>query len=243
MVPISLRISRLMYVSYLVPARRLTSFVPNNIPLAFLGSDVFVSVAVFHASHFGATDHTVIHFGFDHLSIRTYVKDPTSEEVGPYFLKCSVSSETVLRLAHLLGYQWDPLSVRYTDSGLMGQFNDFHSPKNGFVFDINTDLNDTRPATPLERSIFDLSNGYFPTNRGTIVVTVKNRYEGMHRAHARFVRCSILSSLGLVQQDEIERPHSILLFDKAVFTVRIPGSKFTLRQPYRQQIKPYVFCH
>lgn len=218
-------LSNIMYITYLVPAWKLRHFLPDHIQLDLVGSSVFVSIVTFRVTHLGFADHAFVPFQFSQLNIRTYVRDMFSGQAGPYYLNCAVSSELILRLAQLSGYQWEPLTMRHAGINVIGHVDYLQPKKGGFIFELSPNGKDEKEMTAAEKSITDSSVAYFPNRFGTIVVRMRHEYEGANRARAKFIRFAALSSLGIVEADEIERPHSILLFEKALFIMNFPGQR------------------
>ncbi len=225
----------MLYVSYLIPASRLSRFLPPALKPAIVdGENVFVSLVIFRGKTSGAATIPTPRIPFDQVNIRTYVIDPVTGKPSVYFVQCGISGALITFLYGVLSgmpVEHTPFSIE-TVNGKEGNYSEYKvSGKwNGdFTIEaeeISPSLTSLLPFSNVQAAINYLIDPlvgfYFDGN-------ILRRLEVYHAplvprvCKPEKVIFPYLSRLGMVPKEEIPLPHSILLVPFTPFLIYLPA--------------------
>lgn len=134
---VKMTFSDILYISYLIPAERIRPLVPKILPLDSVDGRAFISVVIFHTSAIRLANFASLHFVYDQINLRMYVKDPQTKNHSVYFLRSGINSVTTFLLTDFFNFPWENIHflikgehdnkssyVRYIVSGdWQGKFN------------------------------------------------------------------------------------------------------------------------
>jgi hypothetical protein len=230
LLPVSMLLGDMIYISYLIPAQRVRPLVPPHISLVISADqNVFVSVVIFRNISVGLGRAAFFPFSYNQLNVRTYCRHPEKGSEGPYFLRCALTSRAMLLSVRLLGYLWEPLQMEIEKhEGPGGRPRQIAKGKLGGEFFVETeeleptDRDQPQPGSTEDRLV-NLFLGVFPARTGPAVLSVDHMHRGMKQA--RLIRSDLpfLTEMGLVEPEHLARPESLLLFQGADFTIYFPS--------------------
>lgn len=234
---VEMRLHDMLYVSYLVPVQRLLTRIPHNFQLAEPEKGkVFLSLVIFRGKTSGAATVPTPPIPFDQVNIRTYVVDPLTGQLAVYFVHCGISGALITFLYRILSgmpVEHTPFAIRtrrdldgrygaYEASGIWhGQF----SIKAEQTAEKVTALDPFPSREEAMSYLIDPLAGFYSDTK------IVRRLEVFHEplepriCSPLEVRFPYLSSLGLVEEEEIARPHSVLLVPYTPFLIYLPARK------------------
>lgn len=121
---IGMLLRNVLYVSYLVPASRVRPHVPNSLPLSLVGDDhVFISLVAFRCTNVHLDPFKFPNLNYNQINIRTYVRDPQTEQHGVYFFFSGITSWFSKLATGVMGVNWEhaKLKLQIIDSGNIEQ--------------------------------------------------------------------------------------------------------------------------
>ncbi len=227
----------MLYVSYLIPVERLKNFIPASLrPAEADVGMVFLSLVIFRGRTSGAATIPTPGIPFDQVNIRTYVIDPATGKPAVYFVHCGISGSLITFLYRILSgmpVEHTPFAIRtrkdmdgrygtYEASGIWhGKF----SIKAGQAAEKVTALDPFSSREEAMSYLIDPLAGFYSDS------AIVRRLEVFHTplepkpCSPLEVRFPYLSSLGLVKEEEIARPHNILLVPYTPFLIYLPAKK------------------
>ena len=226
---VSMELLNLFYLSYLVPASRVASYIPKPLaPDIFVEDRVFLSVVCFHSRNVKVAGFPFIKFSYDQINIRTHVKDPLSGKRGVLFLFSGIDSSFISLATNILGFPWKNISfVLETAGNGVGQAREFHA-KGRWNGDIDIKLTE-EPASGLSETLGDTgryitspSLGFYNARGSALGFRVKHTEVNSRPGKILQADFLFLISSGLLAEGEITEPDSILLADRADFTIFLP---------------------
>jgi uncharacterized protein YqjF (DUF2071 family) len=228
-----------LYLSYVIPEERLRPDVPDSIHIATPSPGKAVISAVFFCSkNVTASLFPFIHFAYDQANLRTYVIDPITGRTAVFFLKSAITSRLIAAITNLLKIPWQALSMRI-DTG----HNDEHlftryAAKGHWEGPFNIILKENRASgmTPalfqtLQEEMHFLTGpavGFYNTSGGLIRFEVKHSEIKPATGAISAINFPMLMTSGLVTDDELRNPQSVLIAPDGHFTVYMPPTKLRL---------------
>lgn len=234
---VEMRLHDMLYVSYLVPVERLKNFIPAGLrPAEADVGMVFLSLVIFRGRTSGAATIPTPRIPFDQVNIRTYVIDPATGKPAVYFVHCGISGSLITFLYRVLSgmpVEHTPFVIHsrkdtdggygaYEASGIWhGQF----SIKAEQTAEKVTALDPFPSREEAMSYLIDPLAGFYSDTK------IVRRLEVFHEplepriCSPLEVRFPYLSSLGLVEEEEIARPHSVLLVPFTPFLIYLPARK------------------
>jgi uncharacterized protein YqjF (DUF2071 family) len=100
-------LSDILYISYLIPETQIRPLVPEILPLATVNDKAFISIVIFHTSGIRLANFPSLHFVYDQINLRMYVKDPQTKNQGVYFFRSGINSATTFLLTHFINFPWE----------------------------------------------------------------------------------------------------------------------------------------
>lgn len=229
----------MLYVSYLVSPATLRPFLPSILePAVVDGENVFVTLVIFRGKTSGAATIPAPPIPFDQVNIRTYVIDPLSRKPAVYFVHCGISGSLITFLYRILSGMpvvHTPFSIeaikdkegRYTRYGASGRWNGELTIEAEEISPALAVLDPFKNVHEAIDYLIDPLVGYYSDG------PVLRRLEVFHDplvprvCRPEKIVFPYLAQLGIVSQDKVSRPHSLLLVPFTPFLIYLPA------RPYR----------
>jgi len=234
---VEMRLHDMLYVSYLIPTERLLARIPNNFRLAEVQQGkVFLSLVIFRGRTSGAATIPTPGIPFDQVNIRTYVIDPATGKPAVYFVHCGISGSLITFLYRILSgmpVEHTPFAIR-TRKDMNGRYGAYEasgawhgrfSIKAGQAAEKVAALEPFPSREEALSYLIDPLAGFYSDS------AIVRRLEVFHSpleprlCSPLEVRFPYLSSLGLVEEEEVARPHNILLVPYTPFLIYLPARK------------------
>lgn len=234
---VEMRLHDMLYVSYLVPVQRLRTRIPQNFQLAEVQKGkIFLSLVIFRGRTSGAATIPTPRIPFDQVNIRTYVIDPVTGKPAVYFIHCGISGSLITFLYRVLSgmpVEHTPFVIharkdmdgRYGAYEVSGTWHGHFSIKAEQAAEKVTALDPFSTRGEAMSYLIDPLAGFYSDTK------IVRRLEVFHEplepriCSPLEVRFPYLSSLGLVEEEEIARPHNILLVPYTPFLIYLPARK------------------
>ncbi len=228
-----------LYLSYVIPEERLRPNVPDSIRIAAPSpGKAVISVVIFRSKNVAASIFPFIHFAYDQANLRTYVIDPVTGGSAVFFLRSAITSRLIATITNLLKIPWQALSMRldtgyddehrFTRYGAEGYW---EGPFN-IILKENHDsgMNPALFQTPQEEMHFltGPAVGFYNTSGGLIRFEVKHSEIKPATGAISAINFPMLTQTGLVTDDELGKPQSVLIAPDGHFTVYMPPTKLRL---------------
>jgi hypothetical protein len=227
----------MLYVSYLLPAELVRPIVPASLALATIDNQVFVSLVIFRGKTSALARVPSPRFPFDQVNVRTYVLDPVTGGPSVYFVRCGISSGLITFLYRLLsGMPVEQIDYRITvQQDQEGTYTGYSATGN-WNGEFSLMVRETAPALeslPPFRGVqeavdylIDPLVGFYGSAQRMRRLEVFHpplvpRVGIMERA-----RFPYLSLLGLLDPDDVSRPHNVLLIPKTPFHIYLPAQRY-----------------
>lgn len=228
-----------LYLSYVIPEERLRPVVPDNIRITtpYPGKAV-ISVVIFRSKNVAASVFPFIHFAYDQANMRTYVIDPITGRNAVFFLRSAITSRLIAAITNLLKIPWQAVSMRL-DTGYDDELRFTRYAMEGFwedPFDIiikeshDSGISPAPFQTPQEALCFltGPAVGFYNTSRGLIRFEVRHSEIKPATGAISAIHFPMLTRSGLVTDDELGNPQSVLVAPDGHFTVYMPPTKLHL---------------
>lgn len=228
----------MLYVSYLIDPARLTAFLPSILRPALVdGKNVFVTLVIFRGKTKAAATIPAPRIPFDQVNIRTYVIDPETEKPAVYFVQCGISGALITSLYRILSgmpVEHTPFSIKPEKLGgdTYTRYNVSGSWHGEFTIDcseISSTLTALSPFDTVQNAInylIDPLVGFY--SHGPILRRLEVYHDPLIPRVCTPSRIVFpyLSRLGIVKEDEISRPHNILLVPFTPFLIYLPARAY-----------------
>ncbi len=228
----------MLYVSYLIPPARVDPFLPAGLKPALVdGTSTFVSLVIFRGKTSGAATIPTPRIPFDQVNIRTYVIDPVSGKPSVYFVHCGISGGLITFLYRVLSgmpVQHTPFVIepKKTQDGSYSRYLVSGTWNGRFIVEaeeVAPALTSLPPFSSAQEAIDYLIDPLIGFYRDGSIL----RRLGVHHAPLvpRVCRPSrtifpYLCQLGLVPEEEISTPHSVLLIPFTPFFISLPARAY-----------------
>ena len=228
----------MLYVSYLIPPARINRFLPPDLKPALVdGTNVFVSLVIFRGKTSGAATIPTPRIPFDQVNIRTYVIDPVTGKPSVYFVHCGISGGLITFLYRALSgmpVQHTPFLIepKKTQDGFYSRYLVSGTWNGTFTIEaeeMTPALTSLPPFPNVQEAIdylIDPLVGFYSDG------SVLRRLEVYHAPLVpRLCKPSriifpYLSQLGIVPEEEVSQPHSVLLIPFTPFFIYLPAKVY-----------------
>jgi uncharacterized protein YqjF (DUF2071 family) len=228
----------MLYVSYLVPASRIRSFLPPVLkPAVVDGENVFVSLVIFRGKTRGAATIPTPRIPFDQVNIRTYILDPVTGKPSVYFVRCGISGSLITFLYRIVSgmpVEHTPFSIKpeKTEGGRYARYEVSGKWNGAFRIEaeeISLALTGLSPFLNVEQAIdylIDPLVGFYSDG------SVLRRLEVYHGplvprvCRPEKILFPYLTQLGIVTKDEASKPHNVLLVPSTPFLIYLPARAY-----------------
>ena len=229
-----------MYLSYLVPASRLRSFVPEILPLSTFFDDMaFISVVVFRSKNLRFANIPIIAVSYNQINVRTYVKDPISGNDGVFFISSGITSGFTAFFTSLLKIPWHHISLSISaGKHIQGSHEKYKvsGSWNGDIYieayrvsPVEDDIHYTENYERATRFLTGPEIGFFAQKGNVLRFRVKHTAIIPHEGEATKISFPLITSSGLIKKEELERPYNIILSPKAYFQIFMPPHMVSLK--------------
>jgi hypothetical protein len=240
---VEMTVHDLLYLSYFVPIPRVLHLVPDLLSLEPVREDLAcVSVVTFHSKHVRLHGFPAFRFNYDQINLRTYVHDPITDQRGVLFLRSGITSGLIAQVARLMGIPWDSVQFQvktapwpekpgllYTAAGYWGQC----------TADTVIEVEADSAQGPMSRApqawqemagfITEPRVGFYAPSGRIIRFEVRHAPVVPLQGRARRVHIPSLTSSGILTEEELKSPDSILLASEAQFSVFLPPRSLNRR--------------
>jgi hypothetical protein len=226
---VSMEVSDLFYLSYLIPVSRVTSYIPKPLtPDIFVEDRVYLSIVCFHSKNVKVAGVPFARFSYDQINIRTYVNDPCTKKRGVLFLFSAIDSSFISLVTNIIGFPWKNIPfVLETSKNKVDQSRKIVA-KGRWDGEIDIELAEDAASglsgafTDTSRYITSPSLGFY--NVGGSALSFRVSHTEVDSRPGSILRADFpfAISSGLIAESEIAEPDSILLAEKARFTIFLP---------------------
>lgn len=228
-----------LYLSYIIPEERLRPAVPDNICLAApIQGKAIISLVIFRSENVTASLFPFIHFDYGQVNLRTYIIDPPTGKNAVFFLRSGITSRFISVITNLLQIPWQSVSLSL-DTGYDNERSFAHYAVEGdwegafnIVLNANQDpAVNPQPFNTLDEAIRFLTGpavGFYATSRGLIRFEVKHSEIQPAMGTISSIHLPMLPLSGLVTNEELWRPNSVLVAPDGHFTIYMPPTGLSL---------------
>ncbi|MBP1748964.1 MAG: hypothetical protein H6Q52_1503 [Deltaproteobacteria bacterium] len=235
---VKMDITDVLYLTYLVPEKRLRPAVPGTIPFAMTyEGNTFISLVVFHNLNVRTSFFPFVRFNYDQINVRTYIRDPVTGQTAVFFLHSGITSRVVSFITRLLKIPWPAMSLtigaayendtvkNYSAEGdWAGEVHIHTGDDTGRDHDY-APFRDIKGATEF---LTTPTVGFYAASGGVIRFEVEHASVMPSGSDAASVRFPMLEALGYVTRAELQHPHSALITPHAFFRVMLPPRLITV---------------
>jgi hypothetical protein len=228
----------MLYVSYLVPASRISPFLPPVLKPALVdGENVFVTLVIFRGKTSGAAGMPTPRIPFDQVNIRAYVLDPVSGKPSVYFVRCGISGGLITFLYRILSgmpVEHTPFSIEseqtkggsYSHYRVSGTWNGTFTIEAEEISPVLTGLSPFLNVQEAIDYLIDPLVGFY--SDGSVLRRLEVFHEPLVPRVCRPVRVLFpyLSRLGIVPEGEVSTPNNILLVPFTPFLIYLPARAY-----------------
>lgn len=225
---VKMDLENLTYISYLVPIGRIRRFVPRVLPITSNEAEkAYVSFVAMKCHRVRLSGIYWPCFNYNQLNLRTYVSDPQTGAPAVYFLHSGVSIRIVPLITRLLGISWEKISLNMDTN-----MSPIYRASGDWLGDVDFEI-ELRVDDALQESVVHHLTGPMI---GFIGAEGKlRRFKIGHRslevlpAVLSYIRFPHPVDKGLITENELQRPDSVLMVPKTEFTVYLPPQRVSER--------------
>lgn len=228
---VQMDVSDVLYLSWLIPEKKLRPAVPASINFAgILEDNAMISLVMFRSKNVTSSVFPFVHFSYNQANIRTYVIDPVTGMPAVFFLESGITSPLISFVTGLLGVPWRSidmkLDVRYKDEHPY-QYQVYGDWKGNFKIEFKGDNAPLNPAPfqNIEETIKFLTGpavGFYGGPGKLIRFEVKHSAIKPYAGKLSTIQCPMLAGSGFVEEKDMIVPHSALIAAYGHFTVFMP---------------------
>ncbi|OPY74797.1 MAG: hypothetical protein A4E65_03737 [Syntrophorhabdus sp. PtaU1.Bin153] len=232
---VTMDIYDVLYLSYLIPEERLRPAVPGKIPFAMAYHDkTLISLVLFRSRNVTASVFPLLRFNYDQANIRTYVIDPATKRPAVFFIKSGITSRLVSAVTGFLQIPWQSISMSLSiEHRKNGTSRHVAEGVWGGSFFIDVTSNGKPPSniepfqTPGEAVHFltGPSVGLYGSSGSLIRFEVEHSAIRPAAGIIETIDFPVPVRLGLVTEDELRSPQSVLVAPHGRFSVSMPPSR------------------
>ena len=235
---VQMDIHDVLYLSYLIPEKRLRPAIPDNVPFAVTFQDkTIVSLVMFHSKNVRASFFPFFRFDYDQANIRTYVVDPITGKPAVFFLKSGITSPLIAAITRVLRIPWQSISMRLdVQHGNNGSYR--YAVEGNWEGDFTIRLKENQDPlvdmepfqTPEEATHFltGPSVGVYRSSGGVIRFEVQHSAIEPSMGKMSAIHFPVLVRSGLLTDEELWFPHSVLIAPHGLFSVSMPPTRISI---------------
>lgn len=240
LISLKMMLHHVLYISYLVPASRIRPLVPNVLPLATPFPDqVFVSIVGMKCNRVRLSGFPWPSFDYDQLNIRTYVTDPHTGHHAVYFFHSGVASPLVPLLTRIFAIPWKKIAFELQENRGEDQPRLTYRAIGRWKEDLNFEIEESESSregievfVDPESEIIHITGPLiaFMEYRGhTMRFEISHLPLEVHRASLLGIRFRMPAAMGILKEEELSKPDSVLLVPRTEFTVHLPPRRVYTR--------------
>lgn len=229
-------LNHVLYISYLVPAARMRGLIPEILPLSIVGGDkAFVSIVLLNSSQARLNWLPYPSFDYNQINIRTYVKDPQSNNQAVYFLRSGVTSKFISFATRTIGVPWEHISCElkidvdkennYKSYEALGHWRGDFSISTASKPD---ELVKPAPFADLKSATDYLIRplvGFYGRNEKVSRFRILHPDIELGVGQLQAFDFPVFEDMELVDKPELYSPHSVFIVPQAQFHIYLPASK------------------
>jgi hypothetical protein len=232
---IDMILNHVLYLTYEIPADTLRPFVPMPLALATVGERrAFISIVLLQCCNVHASWLPFPRFNYAQMNLRTYVKDPATDEQAVYFLRSAVTSPLVSAMTRAIGIPWEQIVLDLKVTPEKEENNLNYAVTGNWQGDIRIhagELQSLPVATPPFSATEDAIRFLLLPMTGFFG---KDRVKGFHIAHSalhprtlqlREIQVPFLSYMPPLRATDLQCPHSVFYVPEASFRIYLPARK------------------
>ncbi|MFC1874534.1 DUF2071 domain-containing protein [Chloroflexota bacterium] len=230
----------MLYISYLVPAARIRGLVPEILPLSIVrGDKAFVSIVLLNSSQARLNWLPYPSFDYNQINIRTYIKDPQSNNQAVYFLRSGVTSKFISLATRAIGVPWERISCEFKiDADKESNYKSYKALGHwSGDFSISAA---SKPGTPVKPAPFaDLKSatdylirpllGFYGRNEKVSRFRIQHPDIEPSVGQLQAFDFPVFKDMELVDKPESCSPHSVFIVPRAQFRIYLPASRLDSR--------------
>ena len=233
---VDMKVRHVLYVSYAVPHSRVRPLLPDTVPLSTIEeTSAFVSVVVLQSEDVRLARLPLFRFNYGQINVRTYVTDPRTGNQAVYFLKSGVTSASISALTRLLGLSWEKvdlnISAERDDSSLYTRYSvsgRWHGDVHVLAEETGIHPTEVAPFHDLESAVDYLVRpmiGLYGSKGSTRRFEISHSSLEPRAMRLLEFRLPLLDAMGLVREEEVLEPHSVLLVPESPFRIFLPPTR------------------
>ena len=235
---VTMDIYDVLYLSYLIPEKRLRPAVPYNMPFAVTFQDkTLLSLVIFHSKNVRASFFPFLRFNYDQANIRTYVFDPITGKPAVFFLKSGITSPLIAAITKILRIPWQSISMCLDappDNSESYRYNAKGNWENLFNIRLTENQDHVMNMEPFQtreeatRFLTGPSMGFYGSSNGVIRFEVEHSAIRTSMGKISAIAFPLLVRSGFVTDEELWSPHSALIAPHGNFSVSMPPTKISI---------------
>ncbi len=221
---VRINLHNVIYISYLVPVKRIRPLVPKALKLACdESSRVYISFVAMECRQARLSAFPFIKLSYYQLNLRTYVSDPKTGDAAVYFFNSGVSIGIISVFTRFIGIPWEKISFNLSKNydGIY-HATGYWCGELRFEIDASSskDLNDS-----IVSHITGPMMGFIGPEGKTQGFRINHKSLKVHPAVLNKIEFPLAVDKGLVRNIELNNPDSIFLVPEAEFTIFLPPAK------------------
>ncbi len=220
-----------LYVSYLLPLERIRALVPASLsPDTVEGNQVFLSVVMGFVREAKAARLPSPRFTYYQMNVCTYVRHPRTGSHVTYHLWGGMTSPGAVRVARWAGLHVDHVQFSITpDRDERLRYRGYRMQGHGSMVVVADEVAPRLESLPPFPSAQDAI--IYLTDALVTLYGASGHVREMEVWHPRFqprvaqvreIALPVLQQLGVMDPEEVERPHNVLLVPRAHWLIHLP---------------------
>jgi len=214
-------LENLIYISYLVPLERLRPLIPRVLPIAsYEEGRAFVSFVAMKCRRVRLSGIRWPRFNYDQLNLRSYVTDPQTGSPAVYFYQSGVSIGIVPLITRLLGIPWEKISFN-----LNKRSGSVYNGSGNWLGELDFEIQSPVEEALQESVVHHLTGpmiGFIGTGGKLRKFNISHRSLGVQNAALNYIRFTLPVEKGLIEENELQEPGSVIMVPEAEFRVHMP---------------------
>jgi hypothetical protein len=235
---VQMDIHDVLYLSYLIPKKRLRPAIPDNVCFAVNYQDkTILSLVVFHSKDVRVSFFPFFRFDYDQANIRTYIMDPITGKPAVFFLKSGITSPLIACITRMLGIPWQSISMHLdvqhdnnppyqyaVEGNWEGNFNILLNKNQDLLIDMEPFQNPEEATQFLTAP----SVGFYRSSGSIIRFAVQHSAVKPSMGKISAIDFPMIIRSGLLTDGELLSPHSALIAAHSFFSIAMPPTRVSI---------------